>query len=113
MATEYTNSPAIVIHEGANFYLPYVLSQLRFSNPSIPIFLIGDKAALRLVPRGVTGINIAEYSKSADRFTELYKDQHRNYNSFNFENKCFRRTFILVKQRNNTLGGAVDSAPLL
>ena len=96
MHQKYKKSPVIIIHEGAVFWLIYVLSQIRLSNPAMPIFLIGDKKALRCIPEGVTGIDIKAHSGEADHFTEIYRDQHKSFNSFWFENLCFRRSFILA-----------------
>lgn len=91
----FENSAIIFIHEGASFYLPYTLMQAHASNPENEIILIGDKAALKQAPKWVKKCQIADYAKTADQFTELYKNAHRSYNSFRFENGCFRRTFLL------------------
>lgn len=96
MISTHENIPAVVIHEGGCFYLPYVLSQTKISNPAMKIFLIGDKKALKSAPCGIIGIDIANHSKEADRFSELYREHHRSFNSFYFENNCFRRSFILA-----------------
>lgn len=100
---QYQDSPAVIIHEGAVHWLIYMLSQIRISNPHMKIFLIGDKKALRFIPDGVTGVDINLHSEEADHFTELYHNQHKSFNSFWFENLCFRRSFILADfmKKNN------------
>lgn len=112
MSSKRQSIPIAVIHEGEAFYLPYVLSQLQISSPSSPVFLIADQKALRCAPQGVQKIDIREYSHSADHFSALYKDQHRNFNSFQFEDRCFRRTFILadfLKANNHNASWHIDS----
>ncbi len=86
--------PLLFLHRGNAPYLPYVLHQAAESNPSSRIILIGDCAACSC-GSFVETYRIGDYSEKAEHFSELYRRNHRSFNSFFFENACFQRTFIM------------------
>ena len=86
--------PFLFIHRGSAPYLPYILHQAHESNPYSRIILIGDCAACSC-GSFVETYDIEDYSEKAKLFSDLYRRNHRSFNSFFFENACFQRTYIM------------------
>ena len=82
-----------MIHRGRASYLPFILHQLRNSNPRTDIALIGDQTWESSFP--VKYYDLNDYLSGAEEFNRLYKNCHRSCNSFFFESICFQRTFIM------------------
>jgi hypothetical protein len=93
-----SQTPIVFIHRGNSWYLPYVLSQAKFSNPTSNITLIGDDLALQAV-QGIKGIHSESLDKlesdSINSFRQKYS--HMSSNSEEFELFCWLRWFYLLE----------------
>lgn len=85
--------PVMMIHTGYSPYLPYTLAQAKATNPRSQIVLLGDRrnAFLNFVHHN----DISNYFAAAKAFDQVYRNQHRSPNSYQYELLCFQRWFIL------------------
>jgi len=84
--------PICFVHTGDSWYLWYTLRQARLTNPTAPIYLIGDRH-LPQYDGFATYVPIAAYMAEANAFAGIYR--HLSTNSHAYELFCFQRWFVL------------------
>lgn len=84
--------PIVFVHKGNSSYLFDTFYQLKSSNKSTTVYLIGTKESHIYSPL-VTNIDIATYSNDSEQFKNIYR--HFSTNSYEFELICIQRWFIL------------------
>lgn len=82
----------ILIHTGNSWYLPYTLWQLKKSNPTSSITLIGDKNNKHL-SKWINHIDIKSLSDSTLKLKDVY--EHHSKLGESFEYFCIARWFML------------------
>lgn len=98
--------PFFIVHLGYSYYLDYVLNQVKYTNPSSEIILIGDEANAHLSKFGITHINYKDYFDTAAEFAKIYK-HYNDYFTYSFMLNCFQR-FMFVRDyilKNGITGG--------
>lgn len=90
-------APIIYIHKGTSPFIKPSIEQTRKSNPNAPIYFLGDyenRVYLDFFKsRNIKFYLIENYSKSANRFREVYR--HSGSNPYEYELFCFLRWFII------------------
>jgi hypothetical protein len=92
--------PVIFIHKGNSDYLFNTLYQVKFSNPSTTVYLIGTKD-LEIYSSLINFVDIHGLLQEANEFAKIY--QHFSPNPHDYELFCIQRWFILKEflKRNN------------
>ncbi len=85
--------PIVTVHRGYAPYLVSTLAQAKFTNPKSEIVLLGDTSNQFL--DFIRHEKLLDYSSSAQKFAQVYADQHCSPNSYEYELLCFQRWFIL------------------
>jgi hypothetical protein len=93
-----TQTQLVFIHQGNSWYLPYVLSQAKFSNPSSNITLIGNELALQSL-QSIKGIHTESLEDLECDFTKTFNQNycHMSSNSRDYELFCWLRWFYLLE----------------
>jgi len=84
--------PVVFIHRGDSDYLFNTFYQLKYTNPGIPVYLIGTPE-LKLYSSMVTHVNIEDYMAEASAFAKIYR--HLSSNDHDYELFCIQRWFVL------------------
>ncbi|MFT3990116.1 MAG: hypothetical protein QM680_01780 [Luteolibacter sp.] len=87
-----SSAPIVFIHRGKSWFLPYALYQARHSNPTRPVFLLGDGNA----PEGIPAVDSQSLeSDLSQKFRSVFKPMSPNPPEF--ELMCYLRWFYLLK----------------
>ena len=87
-------APIVFIHRGNSFYLPFTLGQARFRSGANPLVLLGDASNAALGGKnGVQHELLNNYPHSRAVFEAAYV--HLSLETFEFEQFCFSRWFLL------------------
>ncbi len=85
-----TGIPLVFFHKGYDPHLVFFLTQAVRTNPSAPVYLLGDDSN-RLELPGVEHVCFRDYPGQVDAFLERY--QHLSSHDLHFERSCFERHF--------------------
>ena len=83
----------IITHKGNPKYLKYVLAQLKATNPSANIILMGDKSNNKYPY--IKHVMLSDYSTLANKFANIYI--HKNSTDINYELFCYQRWFCVLE----------------
>jgi len=84
--------PVVFIHKGNSKYLFNTIYQLKQTNPSVKVYLIGTPESVIYQPL-VEHVSINSFLDEANQFEKVYK--HFSTNSESFELICIQRWFVL------------------
>jgi len=85
--------PIIIVHRGSQYYLKYCINQVRYTNPTAPIYLLGDESNNHYP--GVQHLPVERYMTTARQFEAIYK--HLSARPYDYELFCIQRWFVILE----------------
>ena len=88
-----TLTPIFCVHGGNRFYLPYIIAQVKDSNPNTPFYFLSDRSTAYY--RGIEHVCYEDYFSKAREFEKVYKHHYLDGTRYTTELFCFQRWLIL------------------